>query len=231
MNIQRPIATGPAVRAEGVWRRFRSASGEAFALQGVSLEARLGTCAGLVGRSGSGKTTLLTLLGLLDRPCEGDVEVLGQSSRAASTDALARWRRGRIGYLFQDAGLIERARVIDSVTLPLRYAGLSKAERVERSMAALERVEMADKARRRVSDLSGGERQRVGLARALALDPVVLVCDEPTAPLDEATSQVVAATLRNHADAGRCVIIATHDPILMAILDLTVRLEHGRRCA
>lgn len=225
MNIQTPI-----LRADNATRRFRSPGGDVVAVHDVSFELTAGKIAGLVGRSGSGKTTLLTLIGMLDTPDEGDVQVLGQSSRLASTDTLAKWRRGRIGYLFQDSGLIERARVIDSVTLPLRYAGVARSERIARAEAALETVELADKTHRRVGQLSGGERQRVGLARALALDPQVLVCDEPTAPLDAITSRTVAMTLRAFADRGRCVVVATHDPIVMEILDVTITLERGRRC-
>jgi len=222
------MSAEPVLSADRVSRRYVSRFGTVTALEDVSFQAQAGACVGLVGRSGSGKTTLLTLIGLLDRPDGGELTVLGQCARSASPDRLSRHRRGAIGYLFQDAGLIARARVIDSVTLPLRYAGVRASEREQRACEALESVELSDKHQRRVGDLSGGERQRVGLARAMALRPKLLVCDEPTAPLDAATSKTVAHALRNHAERGCCVIVATHDPLLMDAMDRTYTLENGR---
>jgi putative ABC transport system ATP-binding protein len=220
-----------SLEARGLSRRFRSRDGDVTALHDISFRATSGQCVGLVGRSGSGKTTLLTLIGLLDKADAGELTVLGKCARSARLDELSAWRRGRVGYLFQDAGLINRSRVLDCVTLPLRYAGIAHQAREDRAHHALDQVGLGDKSRRRVGELSGGERQRVGLARALALDPPMLVCDEPTAPLDEDTSRSVASTLRSFADRGRCVVVATHDPILRDILDFEVRLEKGRQCS
>ncbi len=213
--------------AESVSRRFKSPNGDVTALCNVSITVSAGQCVGLYGRSGSGKTTLLTLMGMLDRPDAGTLKVLGKCAVGSSLHELSRWRRGQIGYLFQDAGLIPRARVLDSVTLPMRYAGVGQTQMVSRALSALEEVGLADKLKRRVGELSGGERQRVGLARALALNPPVLICDEPTAPLDEDTSLSVARTLRSFANRGGSVVVATHDNILRDILDMEVRLERG----
>jgi putative ABC transport system ATP-binding protein len=198
------------------------------ALAGVDLTLRAGQVIGVVGRSGSGKTTLLTLAGLLDRPDGGRLVVDGRETHAMSSGALARWRRGRIGFLFQDAGLIERMSVMRSVTLPLAYAGVARRERRRRAEEALAQLGLFDKASRSVSQLSGGERQRVGLARAIALQPRLLICDEPTAALDGENARLVARALREQADAGAAGLAATHDEVLKPVFDEVLALEAGR---
>lgn len=186
-----------------------------------------GECIAVVGRSGAGKSTFLTILGLLDQPDAGMVSFLGEDVSGIPPAALARRRRGRIGYLFQDAGLIARMRVLDTVCLPMRYAGRAADDRKAAAYKALDAVELSEKANRRVEELSGGERQRVGLARALALGPQLLVCDEPSAALDEQTTGVIGRLLSDHANRGGCVILATHDPLLMPIADRMIRFTNG----
>lgn len=216
------------VSASALSRRYSRRGETVAALDGVDLRASAGEIAGVVGRSGSGKTTLLALIGLLDRPSAGRLVIDGRDVSGLGPGALARWRRGRIGFLFQDAGLIERMGVLHTVMMPMGYAGVGGRARRARALAALERLDMADMARRRVGELSGGERQRVGLARALALQPRILICDEPTAALDRATSGLVAEVLAEQAGAGACVIVATHDPLLSPVLTRTIALEAGR---
>lgn len=218
----------PLVSARGLARIHPRSDGAVIALDHIDFSARAGDMVAVVGRSGSGKTTLLTLLGLLDRPSAGRILLEGRDVSGLSPGRLARLRRGRIGYLFQDGGLIERMRVLDTVLLPMRYGRIASETRKTRAMAALDAVGLADKAARRVEELSGGERQRAGLARALAPEPALLICDEPTAALDKNTSELVATRLRAHADAGGCVIVATHDPLILPHAHRVVAFEAGR---
>ena len=168
-----------------------------------------------------------TIMGLLDRPDAGAVLLDGEDLQHLSASRLAGRRRCNIGYLFQDAGLVSRMRVFDSVCMPLRYAGLKRSSVDAQARAALEAVDLGAMATRRVEALSGGERQRVGLARALASWPRLLVCDEPSAALDETTTSMVGRLLRAYADEGGAVVVATHDPLLMPLADKTVRFDRG----
>lgn len=216
------------IRAEGLKRTFQTLTGPVNALDGVSLSAHAGEILCLMGRTGSGKTTLLSLLGLLDLATEGTLVINGTDTSDMNVGALSRHRRGRIGFLFQDAGLINRMTALDSVMLPLRYLKISRAERRNRAVAALSSLGLEAKLGIRVEYLSGGERQRVGFARALAKRPSILICDEPTASLDGATTQIIADQLVDQSRQGVCVILATHDPQLASIADRTLRIESGR---
>lgn len=221
-------AVGSCVEAIALRRDYHTPSGLIAPLDGVDFSASHGEVVGVIGRSGWGKTTLLSLVGLLDRPSGGALSVCGFDVARSNEGRLARIRRGRVGFLFQDAGLIERMAVLDAVTLPLPYAGVAAREARDRALSALDSVEIADKASRRVSALSGGERQRVGLARALAQQAELVICDEPTAALDMITARVVVARLRAEADRGACVIAATHDPLLMEAVNRVVAFDRGR---
>jgi len=216
------------VRARKVRRIYQTPDGPVHALDGVDFQACRGEIVGVVGRSGSGKTTLLSLIGLLDQVTSGALEIDGRDVSNLSPERLARLRRGRIGFLFQDAGLIEQMSVLNNVVLPLRYSPACRSERLDRAMAALEGLGLQDKARRKVQALSGGERQRVGLARALAQQPALLICDEPSAALDEDTTYTVIEQLRHQAGRGACLVVATHDPLIMPVADRLVRFKAGR---
>lgn len=219
---------GPVLHGQGLTRRYRSEGGDVLALDQVDIAVSAGEVLVLMGHSGSGKTTLLSIMGLLDRPDSGRLDMFGKDTARWGWGRLARWRRGRIGFLFQDAGLIERMPVIENVILPMRYAGVPASRRLAQARSALERVGLGDKARRMVGTLSGGERQRVGLARALATEPRLLVCDEPSASLDKGTTGLVAELIRERADAGAAVVLATHDPLLLPIADRVLHMERGR---
>ncbi|MGP1276461.1 MAG: ABC transporter ATP-binding protein, partial [Caulobacterales bacterium] len=218
----------PLLSGQGLSRRYRASDGEVVALGGVDIEVNTGEVLVLMGHSGSGKTTLLSIIGLLDRPDSGRLHLFGEDVSRRGWGRLAKLRRGRIGFLFQDAGLIERMPVIENVILPMRYAGVRSARRTSLAREALDRVGLGDKARRLVGTLSGGERQRVGLARTLAMQPRLLVCDEPSASLDKGTTGLVAELIRERADAGAAVVLATHDPLLLPIADRVLHMERGR---
>lgn len=222
--------TAPVLEALDVSRRFPGEAGadEVWALRDVSLAVQAGEFVVVRGRSGSGKSTLLNLFGLLDRPSQGDILFLGESTRRLSTPRLNRLRRRVLGYLFQDGGLIERMSVLDNVRLPLRYGGMSAIAAARQAMEALERMGIADKAARRVGQLSGGERLRVGLARAVAARPAILICDEPTASLDAENAALITTLLRDTALAGAAVVTASHDPVVIARAGRLISLERGR---
>lgn len=219
----------PAVSAHSLTRRFISGSGQVVtALDGLSLCLPKGVLVVIRGPSGCGKSTLLNLIGLLDRPTEGTLAVAGVDLTGLDGDGAARFRREHVGFLFQDAGLIEPMMVAANVSAPLVYRETPVAARRDLVMAALERVGLAERAEAGVGELSGGERQRVGLARALVAEPSILICDEPTAALDEENSRTIADMLAARAWDGHTVICSSHDPIVIERAGLVVSLRHGR---
>lgn len=222
--------SAPVLEARSVSRRFPGEAGadEVWALRDVSLNVRAGEFVVVRGRSGSGKSTLLNLFGLLDRPTDGDILFLGEPTRRLSTPRLNRLRRRVLGYLFQDGGLIERMSVLDNVCLPLRYGGMNARLAARQAMEALEMTGIADKAARRVGQLSGGERLRVGLARAVAGRPAILICDEPTASLDAENAELITGLLKTAARSGAAVVTASHDPVVIARAGRLISLERGR---
>ncbi|MBI1264344.1 MAG: ATP-binding cassette domain-containing protein [Alphaproteobacteria bacterium] len=218
----------PVLQAIGAGRVYGRANAAVPALLDADLAFHRGEVCALRGRSGSGKTTLLNLLGLLDRPTSGRIVFLGKDTSGYSDRRLALTRRGALGYVLQDAGLIENMTAVDNVCLPGFYAGLSARRAREIALRALGDVGLADKAERRVGALSGGERMRVGLARALSLEPQLIIADEPTASLDAETAHAVIDRLARAAAGGACVIAASHDPIVLERATRTVALAHGR---
>lgn len=223
------MTSTPAVVARQVTRQFISRSGETVtALDRIDLVIPRGVLVAIQGPSGCGKSTLLNLVGLLDRPSEGHLRVDDIALEDLDVTQAAHFRRGHVGFLFQDAGLIEPMTVADNVALPLIYQGIPRSERGPRVSSALRRVGLANREDSAVAELSGGERQRVGLARAVIAAPAMLICDEPTAALDEANSLAVIELLREQTSSGRTVICSSHDPILASHADFVVFLRHGR---
>ena len=216
------------ISARGLTRRFVSGSGQVVtALDALDLDLPAGAFIVVRGPSGCGKSTLLNLIGMLDRPSEGGLTVGGVDLAQLDATGAARFRRETVGFLFQDAGLIEPMTVADNVALPLAYREVPRRERADRVRAVLARVGLEDRRGSQVGELSGGERQRVGLARALSADPPLLICDEPTAALDEANSRAIAGLLSARAAEGGTVICSSHDPIIIARADRRVSLLRG----
>lgn len=218
----------PVVEAVKAGRTYGRVGARVEALSETTLSFHRGEFAVLRGRSGSGKTTLLNLLGLLDRPTFGQVRFDGRDVTGASDRELALLRRGTLGYVLQDSGVIERMTVLDNVRLPGLYMGLGARKAGRLALEALADVELADKAARRVGALSGGERMRVGLARAVCLSPALIICDEPTASLDADTSRIVISRLERAAAHGACVIAASHDPMVFEKAVRSISLQAGR---
>jgi len=198
------------------------------ALKGVSLDIRAGESVAIVGKSGSGKSTLMHLLALLDNPDSGSLLVDGTDATKLSRSEVNRLRNQDFGFVFQQFFLTANASVLDNVVLPLKIAGVGAKERKARGMAALEQLEMADKAKSKAMNLSGGQKQRAVIARALVNDPTVIFADEPTGNLDSATGAVVEDILFSlNKDKGITLIVVTHDRELAARCDRQIFIRDG----
>jgi putative ABC transport system ATP-binding protein len=219
------------LKAVGVTRVFPSAGGDVTAVAGVDLEVAAGELVVIRGRSGSGKTTLLTMLGGLDRPTTGRVELDGvdlASLGAGVADVLG----VRIASVFQSFGLIGVLSAAENVEVPLRIRKMAAAERQQRVAGALAAVGLSDHANQRPGELSGGQQQRVGLARALDGDPGVLLADEPTGQLDSETGATIMNLIAGFVHKrGMAAVVATHDPAMMKLADRVIELHDGRLTA
>jgi putative ABC transport system ATP-binding protein len=215
-------------RTEAVTRTFGSGPREVRALRGVSLSVSRGELVALRGRSGSGKTTLLSVIGGLDRPSSGRVEVAGRDVTAMTADGRAGLLRDTVAFIFQAFGLIPILSAAENVGLPMRLARTDPAARERRARALLGLVGLDDRAGLRPYELSGGEQQRVAIARALANSPQLLLADEPTGQLDSDTAGQIMRLLRSivHSE-GITAIVATHDPVLIGLADRVLSLKDG----
>ncbi len=218
--------TATAIRLDGVELSLGSGAARVHILKGVSLAIRQGEAVGLVGPSGSGKSSLLMVLAGLERADAGRVEVAGQELTGLNEDALARFRGRHVGIVFQAFHLIPTMTAVENVAVPLELAG--RADAFERAAAELTAVGLGARLDHYPSQLSGGEQQRVAVARALAPEPRILVADEPTGNLDEATGkQIMDLLFEAQARRGATLVIVTHDATLARRCDRTVRLRSG----
>ena len=216
------------LRAEGLTRVFTTPAGDVTAVADVDLEVAPGELVVIRGRSGSGKTTLLTMLGGLDRPTRGRVELDGRDLAKFGGD-LAGVLGARIASVFQSFGLIGVLSAAENVEVPLRIRRVAPAEREKRVAAALEAVGLTGHAAQRPGELSGGQQQRVGLARALVSDPGILLADEPTGQLDSETGATIMNLIAGFVhQRGMAAIVATHDPAMIARADRVLDLHDGR---
>jgi len=216
------------VRIRELFKEFRRGPEVVHVLEGLSMEIPEGDFVALMGPSGSGKSTLLNLLGGLDRPTSGSLEVQGLELGELSDSALARWRADNVGFIFQMYNLLPVLTAERNVELPLLLTDLPGAERMRRARAALQLVGLGDRARHRPGQLSGGQEQRVGVARAIVTDPVLLLCDEPTGDLDRKSGDEILDLLQALNEQGKTVIMVTHDPRAAERARRTLRLEKGR---
>jgi lipoprotein-releasing system ATP-binding protein len=222
------------LRADGVSRRFVDGERRLDVLRGASLILRGGEVVALVGRSGSGKSTLLHVLGLLDRPDDGDVLVDGTPAGKLSERDRAFLRNRHIGFVFQHYFLLPEFSVLDNVLMPARVAVSparwlrERARYSQRAAQLLEQVGLKDQAPQRPTTLSGGERQRAALARALLLEPKILLCDEPTGNLDPDTgAHIIGLIYGLSRGQGTAALVVTHDQALSGRADRVLRLEQG----
>ncbi len=217
-----------AVALVDVAKRYRQGMREVVAVNHVSLTIARGEFVALMGPSGSGKSTLLHLIAGLDTPSAGEVFLDGMALSQLGDDALTDLRRTRIGVVFQLFNLLPSIDALENVALPLRASGVGSAGAHERARRALATVGLAARASHLPEELSGGEMQRVSIARALAIDPVVILADEPTGSLDSETGREVLATLRRCVvDAGVTVVLVTHDAAAAAHADRTLHMRDG----
>ncbi len=219
-------ATGPAIALHGVDLSLGRGAARVHILKGISLNVAPGEAVGLVGPSGSGKSTLLMTMAGLERPDSGRVVVEGTDLAGLDEDALARFRGRRIGIVFQSFHLVPTMTALENVALPLELADAPDAH--ERAARELEAVGLGHRLHHYPAQLSGGEQQRVAIARAIAPEPAILVADEPTGNLDEATgAQIVDLLFSLKRDRGATLVLVTHDPGLARLCDRTVRLRSG----
>lgn len=220
--------TEPILSMRRLGKTHGSGAQRVDALVNVDLDLMPGELVAVTGRSGSGKTTLLNMAGALDEPTSGEVIVAGENLATMSKNDLARVRRVAVGYVFQQFNLLPSLTAAENISLPLELDGMKPAEARALAEKALEEVEMAGMADRYPDQLSGGEQQRVAIARGLIGPRSVLLADEPTGALDEATSESILKLLRRRCDAGAAALMVTHEPAYAAWADRVVRLRDGR---
>ncbi|HET8899343.1 MAG TPA: ABC transporter ATP-binding protein [Rhodanobacteraceae bacterium] len=197
-------------------------------LHHVNLQIAQGDFLALMGPSGSGKTTLLNLIGGLDTPSGGSIEVGGQRIDQLGSSALARWRASNVGFIFQFYNLMPMLTAQKNVELPLLLTKLSAAQRRQNAAIALQLVGLSDRASHKPSELSGGQQQRVAIARAIVSDPTLLVCDEPTGDLDRESAESVLGLLQTlNRQHGKTIVMVTHDPKAAEYASNTLHLDKG----
>ncbi len=217
------------VKISGLVKRFPIGGGHFTALNGIDLTFGTGEFAGLVGPSGSGKTTLLNIIGSLDGPSEGTATVLGQSVGDLNHKKAAKLRKESLGFIFQTYNLLPVYTVFENVEFPLLLLDMSKDEKRQAVMDALEWVGLTDKVKSRPAQLSGGECQRVAIARAMVKKPKLVLADEPTANLDAENSHNILKTMENlNKNLKTTFIFATHDEKVIQYLRRKISLEDGK---
>ncbi len=221
-------ATQPLIHLEDVTKVFLTDEVETHALERVALDIHNGEYIAISGPSGCGKSTLLSILVLLDTPSEGQYQLNGNSVANLKMSERARTRNREIGFIFQSFNLIGDLSVYENVELPLTYRGMRPAERKERVVAALEKVEMAHRAKHLPSQLSGGQQQRVAVARAVCGQPSILLADEPTGNLDSKNGGAVMALLADLHAEGSTICMVTHDPRYAEHAEREIHLFDGK---
>lgn len=217
----------PVINMQGIVKRFfEGTDHELTVLKGFDLAIYPGEFVSIVGSSGSGKSTLMNIIGLLDRPTEGQYYLAGQDMGEADDDDMALLRSLSIGFVFQNFNLVGRTDAQKNVELPMMYAGVGRAERRARAAELLELVGVADRAHHQPNELSGGQKQRVAIARAMANDPDIILADEPTGALDTETGLLVMGLFHKlHREQGKTIVLITHNPELA---EQTERILHMR---
>jgi putative ABC transport system ATP-binding protein len=205
------MSASPFVRIRNLKKHFQMGSTTVRALDGVDLEIPAGSFTVVMGPSGSGKSTLLYLLGGLDRPSEGEIEVNSQRLDAMDENQLALFRRKTVGFIFQSFNLVQSMNAQENVAFPMQFSGTPAKQRQQRSMDLLEQVGLGDRSQHRPNELSGGQQQRVAIARSLVNEPALILADEPTGNLDTTSGVSVMQVLSDLHKTGRTVLVVTHD--------------------
>ena len=219
----------PLISIESVTKTFKKGNTTIKPLVDLSLDVPRGEFLSLMGPSGSGKTTLLNLIAGIDSPTSGEILIDGRDIAHLSRTELTKWRSVHVGYIFQLYHLVPILSAYENIELPLLLGKLSKAERKEKILAALDLVGLGDRADHRPSELSGGQEQRVAIARAIVHDPDLLVADEPTGDLDRESADTILTLLNTLAtEHAKTIVMVTHDPKASAAAHRTLQLEKGR---
>ncbi len=216
------------VELRNVSKIYQLGGEEIRALDDVSFDIDEGEFISIIGPSGSGKSTLMHILGCLDSPTCGTIQLDGMMIQDATARELATIRNRKIGFVFQFFNLLPKLNVAQNVELPMIYSGVSASERRRRAMAALESVDLANRSRHRPSQLSGGQQQRVAVARALVNNPRIIFADEPTGNLDSHTGEAILGLFRRLSEEGRTIVLVTHDPEIAAVTPRRIEIRDGR---
>jgi putative ABC transport system ATP-binding protein len=221
--------TETLVRLRGVAKDYKRDAETVHVLHALDLEIPKGDFLALMGPSGSGKSTLLNLIGGLDRPTAGTIEIAGQRTDSMSDGDLGRWRARHVGFVFQMYNLLPVLTAERNVELPLLLTSLSSSDRRKRANAALSLVGLSERAKHKPRELSGGQEQRVGIARAIVSDPTLLLCDEPTGDLDRKSGDEILDLLQAlNQQQGKTIIMVTHDPHAAARAKHVLHLNKGQ---
>jgi putative ABC transport system ATP-binding protein len=220
-------SASPLINISGLRRSYQMGDTTIDALRGVDLEISPNEYVAIMGPSGSGKTTLMNMIGCLDSPDSGTYELNGTVVSALGDQQLAKIRNREIGFVFQTFNLLARATALHNVELPLIYAGLSKKERMDKTLRALEQVGLSDRASHKPGEMSGGQRQRVAIARALVTEPSIVLADEPTGNLDSTTGKEIMALFDELHRNGQTIILVTHEDDVAAHSQRQIHLLDG----
>jgi putative ABC transport system ATP-binding protein len=217
----------PFIRISNLKKHYQMGATTVRALDGLNLEIEQGTFTVVMGPSGSGKSTLLYLLGGLDHPTAGEIEINGQRLDQMDENTLAIFRRSAVGFIFQSFNLIQSMTAAENVEFPMQFAGVALNQRRERALELLARVGLKERAEHRPSELSGGQQQRVAVARSLVNRPLVILGDEPTGNLDTHSGMSIMQLLAELHAEGATVLVVTHDPRMVRFASQTIYLLDG----
>ena len=225
-----PVATAASslIGLSGITKTYDAGELAVQALQGIDLAIERGQMVAIIGPSGSGKSTLMHILGCLDAPSTGSYVLDGQDVSSLSSFQLAAVRNRKIGFVFQTFNLLPKASLLRNVELPMLYAGLGGRDRKERATLALVRVGLGDRARHKPAELSGGQRQRAAIARAIVMEPSLILADEPTGNLDSKTGVEVLRIFHDMHERGETIVIVTHDPRIAEQCERVVQIVDGK---